>query len=212
MITQPNKTCSQCPRLYSFRLKNAQKYIDWHNAPVASFGDPDGQLLIVGLAPGLRGANKTGRPFTGDWAGDLLYATLTKFGFTHGKYGATAEDGLQLLNCRITNAVRCVPPENKPTGEEIKTCNKFLIRELKGMRNLKVILTLGGIAHAAILSALDKKKSDYKFSHNGEFKLNKHLQLVSSYHCSRYNTNTGRLTQEMFETIFENIKTKLQTP
>ena len=126
-----------------------------------------------------------------------------------GRYGATAEDGLQLLNCRITNAVRCVPPENKPTGEEIKTCNKFLIRELKGMRNLKVILTLGGIAHAAILSALDKKKSDYKFIHNGEFKLNKHLQLVSSYHCSRYNTNTGRLTQEMFETIFENIKRKL---
>ena len=210
MITQPNKTCSQCPRLYSFRLKNAQNYIDWHNAPVASFGDSDGQLLIVGLAPGLRGANKTGRPFTGDWAGDLLYATLTKFGFTHGKYGATAEDGLQLLNCRITNAVRCVPPENKPTGEEIKTCNTFLIRELKGMRNLKVILTLGGIAHAAILSALAKKKSDYKFSHNGEFELNKHLQLVSSYHCSRYNTNTGRLTQEMFETIFENIKRKLQ--
>ena len=135
MITQPNTNCSQCPRLYSFRLKNAQNYIDWHNAPVSSFGDSDGQLLIVGLAPGLRGANKTGRPFTGDWAGDLLYATLAKFGFTHGKYGATAEDGLKLLNCRITNAVRCVPPENKPTGEEIKTCNKFLIREEKGMRN-----------------------------------------------------------------------------
>ena len=209
MITQPNTNCSKCSRLYSFRLKNAEKYIDWHNAPVSSFGDTDGQLLIVGLAPGLRGANKTGRPFTGDWAGDLLYATLAKFGFTSGRYGATAEDGLKLLNCRITNAVRCVPPENKPTSEEIKTCNKFLIRELEGMRNLKVILTLGGIAHSAILSALDKRKSEYKFVHNGSYRLNEHLQLVSSYHCSRYNTNTGRLTQEMFESIFESIKTKL---
>ena len=212
MIIQPNTNCKQCPRLYNFRLGNAQNYIDWHNAPVSSFGDTDGQLLIVGLAPGLRGANKTGRPFTGDWAGDLLYATLAKFGFTSGKYGANAEDGLKLLNCRITNAVRCVPPENKPTGEEIKTCNEFLIRELKGMRNLKMVLTLGGIAHSAVLSALDKKKSDYKFRHNGSYELNKHLQLVSSYHCSRYNTNTGRLTREMFETVFEGIKTNLLIP
>ena len=126
MIIQPNIKCGKCRRLYKFRLKNAKKYTDWHNAPVASFGDINGRLLIVGLAPGLRGANKTGRPFTGDWAGDLLYATLEKFNFTKGQYGASVEDGLYLLNCRITNAVRCVPPEHKPTAEEINTCNKFL--------------------------------------------------------------------------------------
>ena len=209
MIIQPNIKCGQCRRLYKFRLENAKKYTDWHNAPVTSFGDINGQLLIVGLAPGLRGANKTGRPFTGDWAGDLLYATLEKFNFTKGQYGASVEDGLYLLNCRITNAVRCVPPENKPTAEEINTCNKFLKRELEGMKNLSVIMALGGIAHSAVLSALNKKKSDYKFSHNSLHNLNQHLHLVSSYHCSRYNTNTGRLTQEMFEAVFENIRRKI---
>ena len=209
MIIQPNIKCGQCRRLYKFRLENAKKYTDWHNAPVTSFGDINGQLLIVGLAPGLRGANKTGRPFTGDWAGDLLYATLEKFNFTKGQYGASAKDGLYLLNCRITNAVRCVPPENKPTAEEINTCNKFLKRELEGMKNLSVIMALGGIAHSAVLSALNKKKSDYKFSHNSLHNLNQHLHLVSSYHCSRYNTNTGRLTQEMFEAVFENIRRKI---
>ena len=209
MIIQPNIKCGQCRRLYKFRLKNAKKYTDWHNAPVTSFGDINGRLLIVGLAPGLRGANKTGRPFTGDWAGDLLYATLEKFNFTKGQYGASVEDGLFLLNCRITNAVRCVPPENKPTAEEINTCNKFLKRELEGMKNLRVIMALGGIAHSAVLSALNKKKSDYKFSHNSLHNLNQHLHLVSSYHCSRYNTNTGRLTQEMFEAVFENIRRKI---
>ena len=209
MIIQPNIKCGQCRRLYKFRLENAKKYTDWHNAPVTSFGDINGRLLIVGLAPGLRGANKTGRPFTGDWAGDLLYATLEKFNFTKGQYGASVEDGLYLLNCRITNAVRCVPPENKPTAEEINTCNKFLKRELEGMKNLSVIMALGGIAHSAVLSALNKKKSDYKFSHNSLHNLNQHLHLVSSYHCSRYNTNTGRLTQEMFEAVFENIRRKI---
>ena len=209
MIIQPDTKCGKCRRLYKFRLENAKKHTDWHNAPVTSFGDINGQLLIVGLAPGLRGANKTGRPFTGDWAGDLLYATLEKFNFTKGQYGASVEDGLYLLNCRITNAVRCVPPENKPTAEEINTCNKFLKRELEGMKNLSVIMALGGIAHSAVLSALNKKKSDYKFSHNSLHNLNQHLHLVSSYHCSRYNTNTGRLTQEMFEAVFENIRRKI---
>lgn len=194
-----------CPRLAAFRDANRQNHADWHNAPVASFGTLDATLLIVGLAPGLRGANRTGRPFTGDFAGDLLYATLAKFGWADGTYGKTADDGLTLNKARITNCVRCVPPENKPIGGEIKNCRPFLEAEIAAMENLRAILALGAVAHGAVLSALGEKKSRYPFAHNAHHQLAQDLMLVDSYHCSRYNTNTGRLTVEMFEEVFEGL-------
>ncbi len=173
---------------------------------MSSFGGVDGELLIVGLAPGLRGANKTGRPFTGDFAGELLYACLGKFGFCEGQYGAVADDGLKLVNCRITNAVRCVPPENKPVGAEVAACRPFLSDEIAGLPQLRVILALGTLAHGAVLAALGEKKSAYKFGHNVFHDLAGGLVLADSYHCSRYNTNTGRLTESMFELVFEGIR------
>ena len=158
----PGRDCELCPRLKEFRLTNRDLYPSWFNAPVPSFGEISSELLVVGLAPGLKGANRTGRPFTGDYAGDLLYDTLLRYGLALGQYGADPEDGLQLINCRITNAVRCLPPENKPTGKEVAACAPFLGDEIKAMTNLKVILALGGLAHGAILSCLGEKKSQWK--------------------------------------------------
>lgn len=194
----PEKTCSLCPRLYEFRQSNIQKYPEKHNGPVPSFGPLDAKLLIVGLAPGLKGANFTGRPFTGDYAGELLYPTLLKFKLAQGQFEACITDSLELLNCRITNAVRCVPPENKPIGSEMKTCLSFLEKEIKAMKNLRTILSLGLISHNAVLKALGRAQTHFKFAHEAVHELG-HITLIDSYHCSRYNTNTGRLTPEMFE-------------
>ncbi len=197
----PAPDCVLCPRLAAFRAENAAKFPDWHNAPVASFGDDGAALLIVGLAPGLRGANRTGRPFTGDYAGDLLYPTLLKFGLATGPFDARADDGLQLVNCRITNAVRCVPPENKPTGAEAKACRPFLASEIAGMMQLRGLLALGKVAHDAVLATLGIKLAAHKFAHGAVHEVGDGLWLADSYHCSRYNTNTGRLTAEMFEAV-----------
>jgi len=205
----PDAECSLCPRLQEFRHANRAEYPGWHNAPVDSFGGLDAALLIVGLAPGLRGANQTGRPFTGDYAGDLLYATLAKFGFTMGAYAAHADDGLALVNCRITNAVRCVPPQNKPIGAEVNACRGFLEGEIGSLKNLKMILALGGLAHGAVLTTLAEKKSAWKFGHQQFHHLPSGLILADSYHCSRYNTNTGRLTTTMFEDVFRDIQAHL---
>ena len=197
----PAPDCALCPRLVAFRDENATKFPDWHNAPVASFGNADAALLIVGLAPGLRGANRTGRPFTGDWAGQLLYPTLLKFGLATGPYDERPDDGLRMVNARITNAVRCVPPQNKPTGDEAKACRPFLVSEIAGMANLKGILALGGLAHNAVLTTLGEKRAAFKFAHGAVHVLSNELWLADSYHCSRYNTNTRRLTTEMFEEV-----------
>jgi uracil-DNA glycosylase family 4 len=210
MLIVPDKNCNLCPRLYEFRQKNQATYKNWHNAPVDSFGDIKGEILIVGLAPGLRGANRTGRPFTGDWAGDLLYETLNKYGFSTGTYSGESTDGLTLKNCRITNAVRCLPPANKPISSEIKSCNNFLLQEILGMPHLKAIVALGLVAHNATLDALRLRKAEYKFSHGSHFKLPTGLFFFSSYHCSRYNTNTKRLTPDMFYDIFKKIKASME--
>lgn len=208
-IQAPGRDCQRCPRLVGFRAANRAQFPDWHNAPVPSFGADRARLLIVGLAPGLRGANRTGRPFTGDWAGDLLYATLLKFGFAAGRYDERPDDGLTLVDCRVTNAVRCVPPENKPTGGEVAACRDFLKAEIEGMPRLKVVLALGSIAHGAILAALGRRPSAFKFRHGAQHELKDGLVLANSYHCSRYNTNTGRLTPAMFESVFDGVKRAL---
>ncbi len=201
-MEEPPRDCPLCPRLVIYRAANAKKEPTWFNAPVPSFGKPDARLLIVGLAPGVGGANRTGRPFTGDYAGELLYGTLLKFGFAKGKYGAHPLDGLTLVDSRITNAVRCVPPENKPTPEEAATCRVFLTATLEGMPNLKAIVALGRIAHDATLRAFGRKLSAHAFAHNATHDLGR-VTLIDSYHCSRYNTNTGKLTTPMFEAVFE---------
>ena len=202
----PSPDCALCPRLQQYRDANQAALPDKFNAPVPSFGDLDAQLLIVGLAPGLKGANFTGRPFTGDYAGDLLYATLLKHGFATGKYEGHKDDSVTLLNCRITNAVRCVPPENKPTTDEMKSCQPFLIDEIAAMRNLKIMLALGKIAHDSVLRNFGLPLSSKKFAHAARHDLPNGLTLVNSYHCSRYNTQTGRLDEEMFGAVFEDIK------
>ncbi|MBL6597764.1 MAG: uracil-DNA glycosylase [Alphaproteobacteria bacterium] len=204
--SQPGRDCPLCPRLVAFRVEQREKFPDWHNAPVDSFGDINGRLLIVGLAPGLRGANRTSRPFTGDWAGDLLYQTIDRFGFSQGRYDSRPDDGLSLTDCRITNAVRCVPPENKPIGAEVKACAPFLLDEIEAMPNLKVMLALGGLAHGAILTVLGIRKAAFKFGHRAMHPLPDRPMLANSYHCSRYNTNTGRLTEAMFEDVFRDIR------
>lgn len=201
----PPRDCAECPRLASFRAANRAAFPDWHNAPVPAFGPLDAGLLIVGLAPGLRGANRTARPFTGDYAGDLLYPTLGEFGWTEGAYGAAPDDGLRLVGCRITNAVRCVPPENKPTGAECNACRPFLANEITAMPNLRVILALGGVAHGNVLAALGERKKDFPFGHGNSHVLASGRRLIDSYHCSRYNTNTGRLTPGMFRDVFAAI-------
>ncbi len=205
---EPSPDCTLCPRLVAFRTENRSAYPAFHNRPVPAFGSLDSRLLIVGLAPGLKGANQTGRPFTGDYAGDLLYQTLAKFGFAKGRYGRKADDGLVLQDCRITNAVRCVPPENKPTGLEGRNCRTFLAREFEAMRRLEVVLCLGGLSHAAVLSTLSLRKSLYPFGH-GRFHDAGRITIADSYHCSRYNTNTGRLTEAMFEQVFEELRGRL---
>lgn len=206
---KPDKDCDLCPRLAAFRTQNRAQFPDKFNAPVPSFGPEAAQFLVVGLAPGLKGANFTGRPFTGDYAGDLLYATLLKFGFAKGTYAEHAGDGLELVNCRITNAVRCVPPENKPIPQEMNTCRSFLEHEIESMKNLKVVLSLGLISHNAVVKTFGKKISGYKFAHGAAHNMGGGVTLIDSYHCSRYNTNTGRLTEKMFEDVFETIAEKI---
>jgi len=202
----PDRDCPLCPRLVAFRLENRAKFPDWHNAPVPPFGGIDARLLIVGLAPGLRGANRTARPFTGDYAGVLLYGTLLKFGLARGTYPQSPDDGLQLIGTRITNAVRCVPPQNKPEPSEFATCRPFLVGEIAAMKNLKAIVALGKGAHDQILRVLNARPAkDYKFIHGAQYKLPNGLILADSYHCSRYNTNTGVLTTPMFESVFEKL-------
>lgn len=199
--TEPARDCPLCPRLVAFRREAETRLPGAHNAPVPSFGQNTARLLIVGLAPGLNGANRTGRPFTGDYAGDLLYATLLKFNFAKGTYRADPQDGLRLKDCMITNAVRCVPPENKPTGAEIVTCRQFLGATLSSLPNLKAIIALGRIAHDSAVRALGSTPSRHVFGHAKAHVLGD-IQLFDSYHCSRYNTNTGRLTTSMFENVF----------
>ncbi|NQW10586.1 MAG: uracil-DNA glycosylase [Alphaproteobacteria bacterium] len=205
-VSDPPLDCAFCPRLAAFRDSNQSAYPEFHNAPVASFGSTDARLLIIGMAPGLKGANRTGRPFTGDYAGDLLYATLRRHGFAEGVYDKRADDGLSLIDCRITNAVRCVPPQNKPVGAEVTACRQFLTATLAEMPALRVLLVLGGLAHGATLAALGLKKSHVKFGHNAVYPLPDDRWLVGSYHCSRYNTNTGRLNEAMFDDVFVRIR------
>jgi len=204
------RDCPLCPRLVAFRVANAAGEPTWFNGAVPSFGDPRARLIVVGLAPGLRGANRTGRPFTGDYAGDLLYETLLDFGFARGQYAASPEDTLELVDCLITNAVRCVPPENKPTPLEIGTCRPFLISRLAATHRARAILALGRIAHDSTLAALGARKAAYPFKHGARHAMRKHLVLFDSFHCSRYNTNTGRLTPQMFRDVFAAIRAHLQ--
>ena len=201
----PPKDCPLCPRLAAFRHENQKKFPDYWNAPVPSFGPLDAAILIAGLAPGLHGANATGRPFTGDWAGDLLYATLLKYGLATGVYEERANDPLQLVNIRIANAVRCVPPQNKPEPSEIHTCRQFLIGELETLTRVKVILALGKIAHDSVLKTLGARIAAHPFKHGKSYEIGKY-KLISSYHCSRYNTNTGVLTTPMFEAVVQDAK------
>ena len=206
---EPARDCGRCPRLVAFRQANQNANADWFNGAVPSFGPENARLLIVGLAPGLQGANRTGRPFTGDYAGDLLYATLNKFGFSAGTYAGKPDDGLRLDDCMITNAVRCVPPQNKPIGEEQNNCRAFLQARLGAMPELKAILALGRIAHEAVLTALECRKAAHPFGHGRQHDLGQRFALFDSYHCSRYNTNTRRLTPEMFEQVFGQIRDHL---
>ena len=202
--TDPGRDCDLCPRLAKFRALQRQAYPDWHNAPVDTWAaDDDGavKLLIAGLAPGLKGANCTGRPFTGDYAGDLLYATLHKFGYSKGKFGGHANDGLALRACAITNAVRCVPPANKPIGAEINACRPFLVNTVARFEKLKAIITLGKISHDSVVRALGGRVAQHPFGHCKQHSIGT-FTVFSSYHCSRYNTNTGRLTETMFEAVF----------
>ena len=212
MRPAPPGSCSLCPRLAAFRASNEVVFAGWHNAPVPSFGDPAARLLIVGLAPGLRGANRTGRPFTGDHAGELLYATLLRFGFARGRYQARADDGLQLIDCRITNAVRCVPPENRPLGGEVNACRHFLAAELTGQPAPELVLALGGIAHGSVLRALRQSARRYPFAHGALYRIEGGPALAACYHCSRYNLNTGRLTAAMFEAAFARVRRALAAP
>jgi uracil-DNA glycosylase family 4 len=197
-----DKNCRLCPRLATFLDTVQEKYPDYYCRPVAPFGDLKARLLIVGLAPGMHGANRTGRPFTGDYAGILLYKTLHKFGFGSQPQSVSADDPLELPDCRITNAVKCLPPENKPVGSEINTCNGYLERELELLPAPRVVLALGGIAHRAVIRAAGLRQATYKFGHAAEHQLHDRFLLLDCYHCSRYNTNTGRLTTAMFEAVF----------
>jgi uracil-DNA glycosylase family 4 len=203
------RDCPRCPRLVAFRERHRAAQPGWHNAPVPSFGPAAARLLVVGLAPGLRGANRTGRPFTGDYAGDLLYPTLIKYRFAWGSYGARPDDGLLLVDCRITNTVRCVPPENKPEREEVLACRPFLANEIAAMAGLRVILALGATAHGGVLATLGEARARHSFGHGAVHKLGNGLLLADSYHCSRYNTNTGRLTVPMFESVFADVRSLL---
>jgi uracil-DNA glycosylase len=212
MPAEPPRDCPLCPRLAAARRMNRAAFPEWHNAPVTSFGPATARLLIVGLAPGLRGANRTGRPFTGDYAGDLLYATLQKFGFARGVFRAPRDDErwtgdtLALVDTRVTNAVRCLPPENKPLPTEIRACGRFLAVEIAAQKQLKTIVALGRVAHDAVLRSLAKRPSAYRFAHGAIYALGDDLVLADSFHCSRYNTNTGKLTTAMFEDVFAAVR------
>lgn len=201
-----DRTCTDCPRLTAFLEEGRKQYPDYYCAPVAPFGDRKARLIIVGLAPGFHGANATGRPFTGDYAGVLLYQTLHKLGFASQSESVHRNDGLKLIDARITNAVKCVPPDNKPLPEEVNTCNHYLKAELAAAPKDVVLLALGSIGHNACLRTLGLKVSEYKFAHGAEFELPGGQRLIDSYHCSRYNTNTRRLTEEMFEAVFARAK------
>lgn len=198
------KNCDFCPRLVEYRNKNARKNPNWFNGPAPSFGDEDASVLVVGLAPGRTGANRTGRPFTGDYAGDLLYATLAKFGYLTGTYRADPSDGIILKDVMITNAVRCAPPENKPTPAEINICNGFLKARIAALPALKTMICLGKVSHDATFRALGGKLSQFKFAHGAQHEIGGY-RIIDSYHCSRYNTQTNRLTTEMFEAVFAAI-------
>jgi uracil-DNA glycosylase len=206
--SEPDRNCPLCPRLVSFRDANRAREPEWFNAPVPSFGDPNGRLLIVGLAPGMQGANRTGRPFTGDYAGDLLYATLLEYGFAKGVYQARPDDGLTLVDCRIGNTVHCVPPQNKPLPAEINTCRRYLAQKVETMPNLRAIMVLGRIAHDSTLKVLGLRAAEAPFSHGAVHSAGA-LKLYDSYHCSRYNTNTRVLTPDMFRSVFANIRAEL---
>ncbi|MFD0915754.1 uracil-DNA glycosylase [Pseudahrensia aquimaris] len=211
--SEPNRDCPLCPRLQEFRDHHRGANPTWHNAPVPSWFPRSGlledvRLLVIGLAPGLKGANKTGRPFTGDYAGDLLYDTLVKFGFAQGRYGADPSDSLKLVDCGITNAVRCVPPQNKPVGAEINACRPFLQATLDKLPKLEILVTLGKISHDSTARALGERVAAVPFGHGVEHKMGRYT-VISSYHCSRYNTNTGRLTEAMFHDIFRAARERL---
>jgi uracil-DNA glycosylase family 4 len=204
-LLAPGRDCPLCPRLEAFRLANRAAQPDWHNAPVPSFGGVDARILVVGLAPGLKGANRTGRPFTGDFAGDLLYPTLRRFGLAAGDYAARADDGFTLTATRITNAVRCVPPGNKPLPAEFAACRPFLAAEIAAMPNLAGILAIGKDGHDAVVTVKGLRKTAFPFAHGRLHPLPGGVVLADSYHCSRYNTNTGRLTEAMFHQVFEGL-------
>jgi uracil-DNA glycosylase len=205
---EPGRDCPRCPRLVALREHWRAREPGWFNAPVPALGPRGARLAVVGLAPGLRGANRTGRPFTGDFAGGLLYDTLGEFGFARGRYAARADDGLRLIDCRIVNAVRCVPPENKPTPGEITNCREFLKRDLAEMRKLAVIVALGRIAHDSTVVALGARPAAMPFAHGWTHRIGK-VTIFDSYHCSRQNTNTGRLTPEMFRAVFAAVRARL---
>jgi len=206
---EPDRNCPRCPRLVAFRNEARAREPLWFNAPVPTFGAASARLLIVGLAPGLRGANRTGRPFTGDYAGDLLYATLVSRGFAAGRYAAAPDDGLSLIETAITNSVRCVPPQNKPTGEEIRLCRPFLSATIEQMPRLSAIVALGRVAHDSVVSTLGLRRAATPFGHGAEHAVRPGLRLYDSYHCSRYNTNTGVLTTAMFEAVFDRVAERL---
>ncbi len=210
-VCGPGRDCPLCPRLAAFREENRRREPGWHNAPVPSFGPADARLLVVGLAPGLKGANRTGRPFTGDYAGLLLYGTLGDHGFAEGFYGERTDDGFTLLDCRVTNAARCVPPENKPTPAEIATCRSFLAAEIAAMPRLAAFLALGSVAHSTIVAALGLRRADWPFGHGARHHLPEGWLLADSYHCSRYNTNTGRLTEAMFRDVVAGVRNWLDS-
>jgi uracil-DNA glycosylase family 4 len=205
----PSRDCAVCPRLAEYRRANRAAFPDWWNGPVPSMGEADARLLIVGLAPGLKGANRTGRPFTGDYAGDLLYATLIDYGFARGRYDRRPDDGLSLVDCAIVNAVRCVPPQNRPTPKETSACRTYLAGSLSSLRRLEVLLALGRVAHESVLRALGERVAAFPFAHGAHHALGGGLVLFDSYHCSRYNTNTGTLTEAMFRDVFAAIRSHL---
>ncbi|WP_213772627.1 uracil-DNA glycosylase [Bradyrhizobium sp. dw_78] len=207
-LTDPDRNCPLCPRLADFRAEARVREPAWFNSPVPSFGSAEARLLIVGLAPGLQGANRTGRPFTGDYAGDLLYATLLEYGFAKGTYLARPDDGLTLVDCRISNAVRCVPPQNKPLPAEINTCRPFLSATIAAMTELRAIVALGRIAHDSLLKTLKLRAATAPFTHGGVHQAGA-IKLYDSYHCSRYNTNTRVLTPKMFRDVFARVRADL---
>ena len=213
--SEPDRDCPRCARLADFRRQSRERAPEWFNAPVPAFGEPSARLLIVGLAPGLQGANRTGRPFTGDFAGDLLYSTLLEFGFAKGVYAARPDDGLRLVDAAIVNAVRCVPPQNKPLPAEMAHCRPFLEAAIYAMPRLEAIVALGRIAHESVLRALGARLSEHRFGHGAEFGLSvgaRRVTLADSYHCSRYNTNTGVLTPAMFHAVFARVREMLGAP